>query len=236
MSSPNQFSFLPDDYIANKAQARSNTIIACLLIVVAVGLSMAFIDTERAKREAIARNVAAAQRHAEAARPIEQFHQMQAKQKQVTAQAELAGSLMEGVPRSVILAEITNALPGGSSLLELIMSSKVGPPTQSPALRPRTQAQASAVQDSVADGANQNKFDVTLKVTGMTGDDAQVAQFIKTLSNSRHFCDVYLVISDEFQHDKDKVRRFQVNMTLNPHADMDQSALTEARTAAIEIK
>ena len=60
--------------------------------------------------------VGAAADKAQAARPIEQFQKLQEKQRTMAMQAELTSSLIEKVPRSFLLAELTNSLPTGVSL------------------------------------------------------------------------------------------------------------------------
>ena len=61
--------------------------------------------------------------YVEAARKIEQVKRMHEQQREVVHHAELAASLVERVPRSNMLAEITNALPIGVSLIDLSMTS-----------------------------------------------------------------------------------------------------------------
>jgi len=65
-----------------------------------------------------------------AAKRIEQVQQMQDKQRKMAQQAELTAGLLEKVPRSFILAELTNGIPEGVSLLDFRLDSIVqsGPP------------------------------------------------------------------------------------------------------------
>jgi Tfp pilus assembly protein PilN len=59
-----------------------------------------------------------------------------------------------------------------------------------------------------------------MKLTGLAASDVQVAQYINHLSNSRLLKDVNLVISDEYTEAKEKVRKFQIEMTLDPDAEV----------------
>jgi Tfp pilus assembly protein PilN len=65
-------------------------------------------------------------------------------------------------------------------------------------------------------------YDVLLRVTGLAGNDVQVAEFIRRLSRSPLFTDVNLIISDEQTVENEKVRHFQVEMGLNPNPDMSR--------------
>src|SRR5256885_8539904 len=110
MSSPNQLSFLPDDYLERKAQRRTNVICAVLFVVVLVAIASAFTITERTNHAVERRHAEMEKQYAEAAKRLEQVNQMQEKQKRMAHQAELTASLLEKVPRTHLLAEITNSL------------------------------------------------------------------------------------------------------------------------------
>ena len=83
-------------------------------------------------------------------------------------------------------------------------------------------------------------LDVFMKVSGLAATDIQVAQLITKLNQSKIFKDVNLLITDTFQsntQDKNEqaIRKFQIEMTLNPEADV-QNAGPPEKSAAIEIK
>src|SRR6187401_3167351 len=117
-SAPNQLSFLPDDYLERKAVRRTNVIFAVLFVIVAGGAFGAFTYAKNGVKEARERNATAKTDKAQAARPIEQFQKLQEKQRTMAMQAELTSSLIEKVPRSFLLAEMTNSLPTGVSLVD----------------------------------------------------------------------------------------------------------------------
>src|SRR5215212_3124965 len=124
MSSPNQLSFLPDDYLERKQRRRTNVICAGLLVVVLAAVCAAFVLRERVSRGLVNKHDAVKAQYEEAAKRLEQVQQMQEKQKRMAHQAELTASLIERVPRSFVLAELTNALPPGVSLLDMTLESK----------------------------------------------------------------------------------------------------------------
>src|SRR3954471_7833693 len=125
MNAPNQLSFLPDDYLERKAQRRTTIIFGVLFGLVLAGCLFATQVSKKKMRVVEQQLAAIDSEYAEAAKRIEQFQQLQTKQRQMARQAELTSSLLEKVPRSFILAEITNALPAGVSLVDFAMDSKV---------------------------------------------------------------------------------------------------------------
>src|SRR3954452_2259503 len=174
MQAPNDLSFLPDDYLENKAQRRANVICAILFLVTMVTIGMAFTTGERSLRDMEQRHTTKYQEVTTAAKRIEQFKELQEKQRTMAHQAELTASLLEKVPRSLILAKITNALPAGCSLTDFILSSQKR--NTGPSNAPRTAFEAKSAQSSniVGNVAQARIYDVGMKLTGLAPTDTQV--------------------------------------------------------------
>ncbi|HWB53589.1 MAG TPA: PilN domain-containing protein [Tepidisphaeraceae bacterium] len=223
MSTANPLSFLPENYLADKAKRRANLICASLffVVVVAIGSALALANRSLAKIER--QHQAVQKQYNDAAKRIEQVKQLQDKQQIMSHQAELAASLLERVPRSNLLAEITNALPTGVSLVDLTMTSKVRHQAAEPEKTPM-QLRKEQKQDK-AKGPEPKLYDVTIKLTGVAGDDVEVAQFIRNLSSSKLLQDVNLVVVNESKMGGDPVRKFELDMMINPNADLQGEGL-----------
>jgi Tfp pilus assembly protein PilN len=236
MSSPNQLSFLPDDYMERKAQRRTNVICASLFTIVLAAIASAFYVSDKALAVVEKQHAEIEKQFADAAKKIEQKKQMQEKQRLVAHQAELTASLLEKVPRSNLLAELTNSLPTGVSLLDMTMDSHlIAPPPPPPAktVYEEKQNQIAAEKHAAEAAVQPKKFDVSIKLTGVATNDGQVAEFIKKLSKSTLLKDVNLVVVDEFLLEKEPVRKFQLEMSLNPTAEV--KALADSKTAAVPV-
>ena len=93
MDTPNPLSFLPDDYLDGKVQARTNLICASLFAVVVLATGAAFRMTEQATRKVEAAYADVARRYTDAAEPIERFRRMQEQQKRMEAHAAISAGL-----------------------------------------------------------------------------------------------------------------------------------------------
>lgn len=226
-AAPNQLSFLPDDYLDLKAQRRTNAVCASLFACVALAVGAAFFLTERMVKRNESDYAEVLQTYAQAAQPIQQFRAMQDQQKRMELQAALSASLLEKVPRSYLLAEITNALPGNVSLWEFSLDSKlrneVAPPQQFKTIYEQNKAEIDAAKSAADKASRPRVYDVSMKLTGVADNDQQVAAFINALTRSSLFIDVNLVVSDEFQPTPTdgKLRKFQIEMMLNPDAKVN---------------
>lgn len=236
MASPSQISFLPDDYLERKAQRHTNTVFAVLFVLVIGGVVGAFTVSERTTKALDQRYEQVEQQLVSEAKRIEQVHQMQEKQQRMAHQAELTSSLLERVPRSYILGELTNALPSGCSLLDFQMDSKLrqkANPGATVGLTAYEQQKKAQEAQKISAGpslAEPQKFDVNMKVTGLARTDIQVAQFLNKLSKSKLFRDVNLAVSEEYTYaandkdkNKEKLRKFQIELTLDPGAEITPS-------------
>ncbi len=200
MNAANNLSFLPDDYLENKARRRSNFICGGLFVITAVMITVAFLTSERSLKDVEQQHAKVDKQFSDAARKIEQLQQMQTKQRTMAHEAELTATLLEKVPRSVLLAKVTNCLPGGVSLEDLSLESHVhqADKNTSPqtAFDIKKAAQAAQAKSGAPDQAQAKVYDVGLKVTGLAPTDLQVAELIRNLNSDGLFKDVNLIVSD----------------------------------------
>jgi hypothetical protein len=229
MSSPNQLSFLPDDYLELKAQQRTNAICAVLFALLVVGIGTAFHFTEKQMKVVENEYAEVTAQYVKESKPIEQFRKMQDQQRKMEAQAALSASLLEKVPRSYLLAELTNSMPPSVSLIDFTMSSAsrvvIPNPAQAKTMYEQKKAEIEAEKIKAAAVGQPRLFDVTMKLTGIADNDVQVAQFMNNLARSRLLRDVNMVVSDEYQPTAkdDKLRKFVIEMTLNPEAEVKRT-------------
>jgi Tfp pilus assembly protein PilN len=221
MSTPNELSFLPEDYLLKKARRRANILCGALSVVVMGTIGSAFAISERSMRGLDAELAQVEERYNQVSEQIKNVQAMHAKQRQIVQHAELATSLVEKVPRSRVLATVTNSLPAGVSLLDFAMESKVvqaAAPSGATAFDARVAAAAAAKKAATPEAP---KYDVFIKLSGVADNDGQVGEYISKLQASPLLKDVNLVISDNFAKDKSSLRRFQLEMLINPAADVN---------------
>jgi len=246
-TNPTELSFLPDDYLERKAQRRTNFICAGLFLVTLTAIGGTFHFSERSNRDVEKTYDGKLKEFTAEAQRIQQAEQMQEKQRTMARQAELAASLLEKVPRSFVLAEITNAMPPGVSLMDFVLESKkrnLVPLVSSvgaTAFENRKQSDAQKKAAAAAAALNQQLaemkiYDVGMKMTGIAPTDVQVAQFIRKLNNSKLLKDVNLVITDEYTQDGEPMRKFVVECMLDPTAEINATDKENNKTAAAQVQ
>jgi Tfp pilus assembly protein PilN len=216
---------LPDDYLRRRNQRRANFLCFILFIFVMVGVGVASIAsrTALAKTRELQEQVAAD--YAEGARLIGEMQQLEEKKRTLLTMAEETASLMERVPRSYLLAVITNSRPDSVSLYTLEFKTKVkgsvpppAPTKPSRRAKKKGRSKAKVIEETIVQVERTQWVEVTL--TGVAEDDVDVARYIATLARHPLLRLVDLIESKEIEIDSTAMRAFKLEMKTVPNADV----------------
>jgi Tfp pilus assembly protein PilN len=203
---------LPNDYARARHRRRATVLCLILFVLVISGVLGAHAVSNASLRHAreVLERVNAD--YAEAAKMITQLRQLEVQENQLRRRAELTASLIERVPRSTLLAIVTQALPPNASLQKLDLQVKhiVGgsgkPSTRFDAARSRI--------DNPSMGSS-----VVLEITGMADTDTFVARFMYNLNMNPLFATPQLNYTQEKTIKKWKVREFRIVAPVKPGVD-----------------
>jgi len=187
--------FVPDDYVENTRLCRANLIYIAMLAVVMVGLGGSFTATKIRQKALAAKEKVVDARMAEAQESIKQFEQLQKERSKMMKAALTTTELLEPVPRSVLLASLTNNLPMGVSLSKLKLVQKQPQSGHnrkaSTSKYARVQAQKAKAQSKSAE----KLLETFINIEGFAASDIQVAAYIQRLGDSELLDNVSLVES-----------------------------------------
>lgn len=227
---PGNNSFLPEDYLQKKIATRTNAICVTLFGLVMAGVVAAFLVTDRQRGEVRALQSQVNEQFQEAARRIEQLEELQADKSLMKQRAKVAEVLIERVPRSVILAELTNRMPATLSLLEFNMDTKV----IRGSTRPRTAIQRAAQRKQKNRKKLANANDLQMKptelrliLTGVAPTDLEVSQFMAMLNQHELFQDIQLLYSEGTEIHDQSMRKFKLEMLLNQNASLGRKDVAD---------
>lgn len=236
--------FLPNDYLRRRQARRANLVCAAigggsvLIMGAVVGLLITQAVGVAHMRDVVDR------KYQEASRQIQQMKDLESRKAGLLRKVELSASLLERVPRSYILARLTNNLPGHASLTTLTMS--VVEQEQVVAQAPgegdnSDQNPAQAKKGPQSKGRSISKKGpqkikvkrVQFTLGGLATTDVEVADYITRLSNDPLFEKVDLKFSEEFPYDENtRMRRFEIVLKLSPKAaELLEQAMDKALTA-----
>lgn len=205
--------FVPDDYVQQRRASRSNVLYLMLLLAMlgAIGITFGFIKMrQRTVQTELARLNS---RMTEAQQQIAQLEELKTKSKTMMATMVMTAELLEPVPRSIILASLTNNLPSGVSLLDFGLEEKETQIYQSSGKSATTSRYNKSTGNAASDEPKKS-VSTNLEIKGLAPSDIQVAGFISRLNDAILFDDVSLVESKEIEVDKIKYREFRLKAVI----------------------
>jgi Tfp pilus assembly protein PilN len=227
--------FVPDDYIQSNESRRANMICLVLFSVVMAALGVTFVTIQIRQRACNAEDALVSAKTARMQESIKQFEQLQEKRKEMMRTALTTAELLEGVPRSVVLASLTNSLPPGVSLvkLELVqkeVSKQAGP--RRPPVNKYQAAQAQPVSQSDFRPSPEKQMEMFMDIEGVAPSDIQVAAYIERLGNSALLDDVALVESKEITVGETAFRDFKLKAMLRHEVHLSKEDVDAIRSQA----
>jgi len=231
--------FVPDDYAQSNESRRTNLIYLVLFAVVMTALGGSFVSIKIRQRACLTSEELINAKMTEIKEAIKQFEELQTKKREMMKTALTTAELLEPVPRSILLASLTNNLPNGVSLLEVNLIQKQ---SKQNSTAPRTSKyQAAQAKASQANGSQQQnsasenpeKLLVThIDIGGMAPSDLEVASYIEQLSNSSLLDNVALVESKEYKIDDTTLRQFKLSAMLGKNVHLTKEDIEGIKSKA----
>lgn len=224
-------SFLPDDYLAQKAERRTNIISLTLFGIVMIAVIGAFFVTNRQASQLKDLQESINTQYQQAGVQIQELTELEKQREEMLNKAELAAALVERVPRSILMAELINRMPERLALLEFeLKSEKVKAPAAQPQQKDasgRLVASAKPERAKTVQEANSEprkidppKYDVTITMVGVAPTDLELSKFMNALNNYPLLRGVSLEYSEQKEIQGRLMRQFKIAMTLNATADV----------------
>ncbi len=224
--------FVPDDYIQNNESKRTNLMYLILLVVVMTALGGSFVTIKIRQRACRAKENLINTRMAKMHEAIQQFDELQVKKRAMMKTALTTAELLEPVPRSILLASLTNNLPSGVSLVNLTLLQKEPKNSSHVSVSSKykaTQAEKNAGQSRLSP---EQMLETLIEIEGMAPSDLQVASYIERLSNSTLMDNVALVESKEHKIDDGTFRQFKLTAMLKNDVHLTKNDVETIRKKA----
>ncbi len=229
--------FVPDDYVQSNESRRTNLMYLVLLVVVMAALGGSFVTIKirqhayRAQEKLINTKLTRIQE------AVKQFEELQTRRRTMMKTALTTAELLEPVPRSILLASLTNNLPSGVSLLKLSLVQNEPKQTSrsvgSTSKYQEMQAKMASAQAQSRD-SREKLLETNIEIEGIAPSDLQVAAYIERLSASGGLLDnVALVESKEHKIEGGTFRRFKLTAMLKKNVRLKKDDITRisSRTA-----
>ncbi len=224
-----QASFLPEDYLSQKAEQRTNIISLFLFGVVMIAVIGAFFVTNRQARLVKAAQEEINNRYQKAGIQIQELTQLEKQKEEMLHKAELAAALVERVPRSILLAELINRMPERLALLEFDMKSERLKPPAPPqekddkgrlVTRAKERGKTKEEAGETVQKIETPRYKVVIGMVGVAPTDLEVSRYMTELNMYPLLRDVTLEYSEQKDIGGQMMRQFKINFTLDSEADV----------------
>ena len=243
-----QGSFLPEDYIARKAEFRANVMALSLFAVVmgAVGAAFALTNNQwraiRVDRESI--STAADQE----SKRLDELKSLQQQRYQLMQKAETTAALIEKVPRSVLIAELTIRKPEKITVQSLVLKGKrVDPVTATTGAAAAVDQKVKSLSPTVAAPANNAaaaakpvisapRFETTMTLSGYASENVLIADYVKALKSCPLITNIELNYIRPTRVKDTEVRQFEIVAEVRTNADAKSVAAAEEAALGMRNK
>jgi Tfp pilus assembly protein PilN len=223
-------SFLPEDYLDQKAERRTNMISLSLFGIVMVSVFAAFLVTNRQWSHVRKARASINAQYEDAAGQIKRLNELQSQKDQMLTKARLAAALVERVPRSILLAELINRMPPRMGLLKIelksdklkavVKRSKSRNGRLKRPVRAKSRRQIASQKKEEKSQVEVPRYRVKIKLVGVAPTDIEVSRYIASLNAHPLLVDVTLQYSEERKVENSKMRQFEIQMQLNNKLDI----------------
>jgi len=211
--------FVPDDYVQSNESRRANLMCLVLFSVVMAALGGSFVTIKIRQRACGAEESLVNAKMVKMQEAIQKFEELQTKRKEMMRTALTTAELLEPVPRSVLLASLTNNLPAGVSLVRLNLIQKDPGDGKNNRRRP-SQNKYAAANSAGGDAktapkrSREQRLETHMDIEGMAPSDIEVADYIERLGNSILLDNIALVESVEKKIEDVSFRHFKLKARL----------------------
>ncbi len=224
--------FVPDDYVQGNESRRTNLMYLILFTVVMTALGGSFMAIKIRQRACSAHEKLVNERMVQIQETIQKFEELQSKRRAMMKTALTTAELLEPVPRSILLASLTNNLPVGVSLTEVSMVQKEPKRTNKVKLTSKYQAAQAAQGESDQKLSAEQMLETHIDIGGMAPTDLQVASYIERLTKSSLLDNVALVESKELKIDEATFRKFKLKAMLRKNVHLTKEDVDRIRNKA----
>jgi len=224
--------FVPEDYIQGNESRRTNLMYLVLLAIAMIALGGSFLTIKVRQRACYIQEKIVSEKMIRTQEAIKQFEELQTKRKAMMKTALTTAELLEPVPRSVLLASLTNNLPPGVSLLKLNLIQKEPKQAGYVVTTSKYQSAQAKQQSAQIEGSQEKLIETHIDIEGMAPSDLQVASYIEQLSNSNLLGNVALVESKECKVDETIYRQFKLTAMLKKDVHLTREDIEAIRARA----
>ena len=209
--------FVPEDYTQRRQWRRANFLYMGLVSVMLLVFLVTFMSIKIRQKSLNAEEAAVDVKMAAAQQSIAQLETLQVQRQEMMKKALLTAELIEPVPRSIVLALLTNTIPDGLSLSEITLKQR----KLSTAEKKRYKSKYEAIKSAGTQECSEEADSVNIvEISGFAASDIAVADYISNLTHSVLLEEVGLVQSKKYDSEKGVYREFKLSAFIKTNVQL----------------
>ena len=234
-------SFLPEEYVSARRGRRMVALHLSLFTVVLLCVAGAFVVTNQQWTDVREHGRAVDIRYRQAAENLEQLNTLEAQAGTLVNKAEVVLALVERVPRSLLIAELTGAMPEQMTLVELeLKSTKIRPPATDKDEKKKGKKKGDSTKKSrtsdegpEAERVHVPRYSTRLVIMGVAPTHQDIARYVSALQLLDLLKGVELKVSESTLLRDRGMIRFRIEGSINPDADPRAETVASADEGAM---
>ena len=217
-------SFLPEDYVARRAEVRANFLALVLFGIVVFSIVAAFFVSNRQWTTVKDQRAIIAAEYALAQRGIDQLKKLDEQKKEMLDKAEVTTALIERIPRSVLLSQLVQRMPEQITLLDLKLESKKAIVPKAAVKKPNQVMRGTLTRGGKAPNVEKPRvvapsYTYTVTIIGVTQKNEHITDYLSSLNQCDLFDRVDLQHIKERTIDEVDLREFEIKIKISQTAD-----------------
>lgn len=215
-----QNDFLPQEYVEHRADRRTHVFGLALFGLVVAAVALAFLTKQSQWHQVRDIRDEVTARYEAAGEEMAAITALEERQRKIHERARIAASLVERLPRSIVLSEFINRMPVGLGILEFDLHTHAVHAPGPDGVASGRQSRSSRSEKPEPAQPKPARFRTDIALLGFAPTDLQVSEFLAQLNDHPLLDDVMLLFSEETELDGASVRQFRLTCSLGPDADI----------------
>ncbi len=228
--------FLPEEYVEHRRVRRATALHLSLFAVVLLCVAGAFVVTNQQWNDVREHGHAVDVRYKQAAENLEQLNELEAHADTLVKKAEVVLALVERVPRSLLIADLTSSMPTQMTLTDLeLKSQKIMPPAPDPKAAKKEKSGRKSRTDENAraeEALAVPRYKTSLVIMGIAPTHQDIARYVSHLQELDLLTSVELKISETTIIKQRGMIKFRIEGMIDPDADPRRTRAEEAAAVA----
>lgn len=241
MTRPDAGGFLPKEYVERRSEAKFYIVVFLLFMVVMTGVAGAFLVTQQRWNEVRQSQTQINAMYEQEQVKLKELRNLESQRAEMLDKAKITSSLLEPVPRSVLMAELVGRLPEGATLFVVGLEAERAreEPRAPAAARDRAKPKSGTLSKGAPPAEAKPKivapkFVYTLTLDGVCSDNKLVADYLTSLQASPLLSSVELEFIETKIINSEAYRGFRMTAILRDNANaLEVEAATQVERDAL---